>query len=211
MLRKALIISCCLFHFSFSQAQSYIKYSRAGIHLDVAKLLTGIPEVQGELFLNNYLGVVAAGGYAFRPARGALKLEDGADLQSLRGAYGKFGIKGRAVFGDEKAPMIWLQAMYIISQYNERGTDNDVFEHNRGTAHGFAASTGADFRIGNRYSFRMGLQLGNYTRHDHLGASVLTYQPGFGSPDMGLPIQLMFAFNYKIGKLFQGPQGTPKF
>lgn len=181
------------------------------VGLNLATLISGIPEPQGEYYFNKYLGVFAAAGYTLRPVSGFIKVDDNVDRETLNGAYWKLGIKGRLFRPDKRVPLPWVQLLYIGSQYDEKGVatrydtsalgGTAVNKHSTGIVHGVAVAVGADFRAGRHFIIRVGLQAGHYNRNDHLGNSALTYQPGFGSAGMLLPEQGMIGVMYRIGNV----------
>lgn len=183
--------------------------SRINIGLNLATLISGIPEPQGEYYFNKYLGAFAAAGYTLRPVSGFIKVDDNVDRETLNGAYWKLGIKGRLFRPDKRVPLPWVQLLYIGSQYKETGIAlqydssgaTNTTKVASGVVHGVAVAVGADFRAGRHFIIRVGMQAGHYKRSDHLGNSALTYQPGFGSAGMLLPEQGMIGVMYRIGNV----------
>lgn len=182
--------------------------SRINLGLNFATLYSGIPEPQLEYYFNKNFGLFGATGYTLHPVRGWIKIGDMADLQSLNGAYWKLGLKARLFRSDKRVPLPWVQLLYVGSQYSEKGTivrfdtafnSSTVYEHNKGVAHGIAGAIGADFRSGKRFIIRVGFQAGYYNRNDHLGSSILTFQPGFGPKGFLLAEQVMLCLMYRIG------------
>jgi hypothetical protein len=183
------------------------RISKADIGLNIASLYSGLPELKAAAFINRYIGVIGATGYAFHPRRSFFKLDDGAEVTKSRGSYWKLGIRGRYFFAKEIAPVPWIEVMYVGAQYDETGTREILSgpaeaKHVSGTVHGFAAALGWDFAMGNRLDLRIGLQGGYCKRDEHIGAPVMTFQPGLGA-NFGedLRLQMILAVNYKIGRI----------
>ncbi|MCB0696304.1 MAG: hypothetical protein KDC07_03000 [Chitinophagaceae bacterium] len=185
--------------------------SRVNLGLNLATLVSGTPELQGEYYFNKYVGAFAATGYTFRPVRGWIKVKDDVNLESQHGAYWKIGFKARLFRPDKRIPLPWIQLLYIGSQYDERGTQDSynyttgaysvINRHESGIVHGGAVAVGADFRAGRHFIIRVGFQSGYYKRNDHMGSSLLTYQPGFGAEGFLLPEQAMLCVMYRLGNV----------
>jgi hypothetical protein len=179
--------------------------SRFDIGINLATLVSGIPEPQVAYFVHEKIGIMAAGGYTFRPLRSAIMVDDGIDLQRLHGAYWKLGVKGR-LFPKYRKRTYWLQLMYTGSTYHEKGTSDLLSDttgvlmslQRKGTVHGITIAPGIDYALTKHIEFRFGLQLGFYKRNDHIGNEARTYQPGFGSIMFACPQQIMIGFNYRV-------------
>jgi hypothetical protein len=204
LVRSVLFIACLgLSYVGFGQSTA----SRINVGVNLATLYSGLPEFQGDLFLNRYVGAVVSGGYTLYPRRSFYKIDDGVDLHSLKGAYWKLGLKGRFIFNKHNAPIPWLQLLYVGSQYEETGIVETTFtsselKHISGTVHGFAVGGGFDFPMGKHLDFRLGLQVGSVKRAEHLGTRGMSWQPGFGpTVDDNSHIQFILGLNYRIGSV----------
>ena len=182
---------------------------RYDVGLNFATLYSGLPEIKAAAFVKPYVGIIAGAGYTLHPRRSFFKLDDGAEVTYLKGAYWKLGLRGRYFFKKEAAPVPWIEIMYVGAQYDEKGSREILSgpaeaKDITGTVHGFAAALGWDFAMGNRLDFRIGLQGGYCERDQHIGAPIMTFQPGlvsnFGD---GLRLQLLLGVNYKIGPIIK--------
>ncbi|MCB0700851.1 MAG: hypothetical protein H6551_05465 [Chitinophagales bacterium] len=201
------ILTALMLLLPFSMVAQHNFPSRINIGINLAPLAAGTPDLQAEYFFNRFVGATFTGGATLRPLRGPIKVDDNIDVKSLNGVYWKVGLKGMLPFPKKKLSL-WLQVMYIGSQYNEEATRgisvNSSWDPNEvtkvsGMQHGFAVSPGIDIYLNKYLDVRAGYQVGYFKRDYSLGGSRLNYQPGFGNTWFAFPEQLVLGLNYRIG------------
>lgn len=96
--------------------------SRFNLGLNLAPFYSGAPELLGDYYFQKYVGASLNFGYTYRPVRGAIKVEDNAELYELKGMYVKVGLKSRLISNrSAKIPVPFLQLLYVGSSYSETG------------------------------------------------------------------------------------------
>jgi len=184
---------------------SSLKYkNRIDLALNLGTLYSGTPEFQGDYFLGKTFGFSLAGGYTYKPVRGAIKVDDHVDLIELHGGFYKIGLKAR--FPIERS-YFWINALYIGSWYNEygnvglinvsQGTFYDTLIRNVGFVNGAALAIGLDMKVYKKFFIRSGYQVGYYKRDNYLGAPFKTMQPGFGTANQQVVIGICFLTGMK--------------